>query len=192
MCPEYTVLKTYNENKDLTPKCVFPPQTTKPATGLVETRWLNAVVQLRFKIYSRCRCDDTDNVAPRDIETSNRSAEFNDATIIIMLCKKWAKEFVEDKRKVWWAVPPNAPRRNGPECAAAFDYIQSIKSGVTKGLIQGPTSQHSETNLRNDGEPDLDCYTKTLNHRKVLRKKQKNNLLKTERILKPKCSRIRL
>jgi len=33
-------------------------------------------------------------------------------------------------------VPPNALRRNGSECAAAFDYLQSLKIGVTKGLIQ--------------------------------------------------------
>jgi len=36
----------------------------------------------------------------------------------------------------WWAVTPNSLRRNGPECAAAFDHVQSIKSDVTKGLIQ--------------------------------------------------------
>jgi len=38
-------------------------------------------------------------------------------------------------------APPNfwagyATGRNGPECAAVFDYIPSIKSDVTKGLIQ--------------------------------------------------------
>jgi len=27
-------------------------------------------------------------------------------------------------------------RRNGPECATAFDYIQSIKNHVTEGLTQ--------------------------------------------------------
>jgi len=48
---------------------------------------------------------------------------------------KCAKEFVGHK-KFWWAEPANALRRNGIECAGAFDYIQSIKSGVTKGLIQ--------------------------------------------------------
>jgi len=70
-------------------------------------------------------------------------------------------------------MSPNALCRNGSGCAAALDYIQSIKSDVTKGLIQigflaeigplatvgGPTSQHSEKNLRNNGEPDVDCYT---------------------------------
>jgi len=34
--------------------------------------------------------------------------------------------------------------------------------------------------------PDVDGYTQTLNHRKILRKTQKNNLLKTKIILKPK------
>jgi len=43
---------------------------------------------------------------------------------------------VRNKKFFGWAVPPNALRRNGPECAAAFDYIQSIKTGATKGLIQ--------------------------------------------------------
>jgi len=33
-------------------------------------------------------------------------------------------------------VPLNALRRNGFECAAAFDYIQSKKRDVTKGFIQ--------------------------------------------------------
>ena len=33
-------------------------------------------------------------------------------------------------------MPPNALRCNGSAFAAAFDYIQSIKSDVTKGLIQ--------------------------------------------------------
>ena len=56
---------------------------------------------------------------------------------------------------------------------------------VTRGLIQvglswkgstghsrGPTSQHSEKNLRNDGEPDVDGYTETQKYRKILRKMQ--------------------
>jgi len=35
--------------------------------------------------------------------------------------------------------------------------------------------------------PDVDSYAKTLNHRKIIRKTQRNNnLLKTKRILKPK------
>jgi len=48
--------------------------------GLVETSWLKAVVRLRSKIYSGCRCDDTNNVAPRDIglETSSTSLELDD------------------------------------------------------------------------------------------------------------------
>jgi len=47
-------------------------KTIKRDYGLLETIWLNAVVRMRSKIYSKCRCDDTDNVALRDIETSNR------------------------------------------------------------------------------------------------------------------------
>ena len=35
---------------------------------------------------------------------------------------------------------PNGLRRNGIEYAAAFDYIQTIKSDVTKGLIQDGSS----------------------------------------------------
>jgi len=34
--------------------------------------------------------------------------------------------------------------------------------------------------------PDVDGYSKTPNHRKILKKTHKNNLLKTKRILKPK------
>jgi len=33
---------------------------------------------------------------------------------------------------------------------------------------------------------DVDNYAKTLNHRKIIRKTQKNNVLKTKRIVKPK------
>jgi len=98
----------------------------------VGTRWLNAVVRLRSKIYEEYRCDDTDNVAPKDIglETSNKSEEFNDATVYRNATKSlWGK-------KIGWVVPPNALRRNGPEYAAAFDYIQSIKSDLTESLIQ--------------------------------------------------------
>jgi len=36
--------------------------------------------------------------------------------------QKCAKEFVGNKKKLGWAVPPKALRRNGPECDAAFDY----------------------------------------------------------------------
>jgi len=39
-------------------------------------------------------------------------------------------------KKIVWAVHPNSLSRNGPEWAAPFDYIQSIKSGVSKGLMQ--------------------------------------------------------
>jgi len=38
--------------------------------------------------------------------------------------------------------------------------------------------------------PDVDGCAKTLNHRKLLRKTQKNNLMKTKTRLKPKYSRI--
>ena len=55
--------------------CISPLKPQSLSTGLVETRWLNAAVRLRSKIYSICRCDDTDNVAPRDRETSNVSIE---------------------------------------------------------------------------------------------------------------------
>jgi len=34
--------------------------------------------------------------------------------------------------------------------------------------------------------PGVDSYTKTLNHRKILRKTQKTTLLKNKKILKPK------
>jgi len=58
------------------------------------------------------------------------------------------------------------------------------------GHCSRPTSQHLGKNLRNDGEPAVDGYTKTQNHRKILRKTQKNNLLKTKRIQKRKYRRI--
>jgi len=108
--------------------------------------------------------------------------------IMIMLCIEMCQSSWGTK-KFGLAVPPNALRSNGPEWAASFDYIQSIKSSVTKGLIQvgnlaersplatagGPlANMHSEPNWRNNGEPDVDCYTKTPNHRKILRKSQKN------------------
>ena len=41
------------------------------ATGLVETKWQNAVVWLRSKIYSIYRCDDTDHVVPKAIRRCN-------------------------------------------------------------------------------------------------------------------------
>jgi len=41
----------------------------------------------------------------------------------------------------------------------------------------GPTSQHSEKNLRNDGESGCGwlCSTKTPNQQKVFKKKQKDD-----------------
>jgi len=39
--------------------------------------------------------------------------------------------------------------------------------------------------------PDMDGYAKTYNHRKIIQKTHKNNnLLKTERILKPKYKQV--
>ena len=60
---------------------IFPLKPWNLATGLLETRWLNAVVRLKSKIHSKCRCDDSGNVAPTYIEISNGSIEFNDAMI---------------------------------------------------------------------------------------------------------------
>jgi len=86
-CPDNIVLKSYNKNKDLALQMrIFPLKPQNLAALLVETRWLNAVERLGPIIYSRCRCDDTDNISLRDIETSNGSIEFNDALIMIMLC----------------------------------------------------------------------------------------------------------
>jgi len=73
--------------------------------------------------------------APRDIETSNRSTDFHDAMIMIVLCIEMSQG-VCGEQKIGWAEPTNALRRNGIECAAVFDNIQSMKSGVTNGLIQ--------------------------------------------------------
>ena len=57
---------------------------------------------------------------------------------------------------------------------------------------RGPTSQHSEKTWEMIVNPDVDGYTNTRNHRKILRKTGKktqkgSNLLNTKRILKPKC-----
>jgi len=56
--------------------------------------------------------------------------------IMIMSCIEMCQRVCGEQKKFWWAVSPNALRRNGIECTAAFDYTQSTKSGVTKGLIQ--------------------------------------------------------
>jgi len=57
-------------------------------------------------------------------------------------------------------VPPNALRRNGFECAAAFDYIQSVKSDVTKGLIQvGNLAERGP--LANGGDPLANTQKRT-------------------------------
>jgi len=42
--------------------------------------------------------DDTDNVAPRDIETSNGSIEFNDAVVIIMLFTEMCQRVCEEQK----------------------------------------------------------------------------------------------
>jgi len=55
--------------------------------------------------------------------------------ITITLCIEMRQRVCEEKNWVG-SAPPNALRRNRPECAAGFDYIQRIKSGLTKGLIQ--------------------------------------------------------
>jgi len=65
------------------------------------------------------------------------------------------------------------------------------RSGVTTEVWsrrklgwKGPTSQHSEKNWEIMVNSDVDVYTETLNHLKILQKTQKNNnLLKTERML---------
>jgi len=54
-----------------------------------------------------------------------------------------------------------------------FDPGRKVSLKGSNGHCRGPISQHSEKTLRNDGEPDVGCYTKTLNHRKILRKTQK-------------------
>jgi len=69
-----------------------------------------------------------------------------------------------------------------------------------RGLIQGgsvserrptchcrvPTSQHSEKNLRNDGESGCGLLYQIFENRKILQKRKKNNLLKTKRTLQSK------
>jgi len=42
--------------------------------------------------------DDTDNIAPRDIETSNGSIEFNDAIIMIMLFIEMCQRVCEEQK----------------------------------------------------------------------------------------------
>jgi len=91
---------------------------------------------IEIQKYSRCCCDDTDNVAPRDIETSNKSIEFNDLMILFILCIEVCQRICEEQSKFGWAVPLNALRRNSPECAVAFDYIESLKVGVATVLYR--------------------------------------------------------
>jgi len=58
------------------------------------------------------------------------------------------------------------------------------KKGPT-GHFAGPTSQHPEKSWEMMLNSDVDSYAKTLKHRKIIRKTQKNNNLpKAKRILK--------
>jgi len=91
---------------------------------------------IEIQKYSRCCSDDIDNVAPRDIETSNKSIEFNDLMILFILCIEVCQRICEEQSKVGWAVSLNALRRNSPECAVAFDYIESLKIGVATVLYR--------------------------------------------------------
>jgi len=74
----------------------------------METRWLNAVVRLRSKIYSIYRCDDTDNVEPTDIETSNGNVEFNVAMMMIMLfiemCQRVCEEPPSQRARMCYSI----------------------------------------------------------------------------------------
>ena len=54
--------------------------------------------------------------------------------------------------------------------------------------VRGPLADTQKRTSDLMLNPDVDGYTKTLNHRIILRKTQKdNNLLKTKRMPKPKC-----
>ena len=78
--------------------CIFPPQAIKPAYRLGGNQMAKSVVCLRYKVYSICRCDDTDDVAPRDIETINGRIEFNDAMIMIMLIIEMCHRVCEEQK----------------------------------------------------------------------------------------------
>ena len=80
----------------------------------VETRWLDAVEWLRSIVYSRCRCDDTDNTAPSDIETSNRNIEFNDAMNVIMLCIEMCLRVCGEQKKLGGWFPRMLSVATGP------------------------------------------------------------------------------
>ena len=55
-------------------------------------------VEIQNIQYSLCRRDDTDkNVVSRDMETRNRSIEFNDAMIMITLCIEMCQRVVGSK-----------------------------------------------------------------------------------------------
>jgi len=60
-----------------------------------------AIVRLRSKLYSRCRWDDTDNVALKHIETNNRSIECNDYAVY----RNVPKSFWETKKNLGGQCP---------------------------------------------------------------------------------------
>jgi len=78
--------------------CIFPPKTVKPDYRLGGNEMAKRRCTVAIKIYSICRCDDTDNVAPRDIETSNGSMEFNDVMIMIMLFIEMFQRVCEEQK----------------------------------------------------------------------------------------------
>jgi len=84
----------------------YHPQTIKYVYGVVG----NQMAKRRSKIYSRCSCDDTNIVAPKDVETSNRSIGFNNAMIMIMLCIEMCQRVCR-KKKIGWALSST------PECS---------------------------------------------------------------------------
>ena len=70
-------------------------------------------------------------------------------------------------------------------------YLCFFSSGVTRGLSHGgrlswsgSTKQHSEKGWEMIVNADVDAFTKSVNHRKILRKTWKNkNLLKTKKLV---------
>ena len=72
---------------------------------------------MKSKIYSRHRCDDTDDVAPKDKDSSNRSIEFNDA--VIMLCIEMGQG-VREEQKVFWvgSAPECSPSQRARMCCS--------------------------------------------------------------------------
>jgi len=62
------------------------------------------------------------------------------------------------------------------------------RSGVGNLAERDPIANTKKKTCEMIVDPDVDGYTETLNHRKILRNTQKSNLLKTKRILKTKHS----